>query len=144
MSQLIVALGERVEGRLEPLPVAHLTESVPNQLYEIHLTTKPIPTEKMRSTAILLWEEIPAQFNIKIQHVKVEPNRITLQLHGSPFPWTPLLAFLPQILMAIGVIVTAIAVFLVITWPKATWTWALLATGIILIATPILIGRLKR
>lgn len=150
-----LVLGKRFEGRLESMPWSYLkgNESVMGAVYEIQVyLAESLPltvrdgTDKPTVTQTLL-EQMP--YNIegfKIDWIEVGDNTVKMQVTGSPFPWAAVIAFLPEILALIGLTVTAIGVFLVISYVPR-WVAALLGVGALLLIigiAPTLTGILKR
>jgi len=128
---MAVVVGTRLAGTSIYIPRSILTESTPGQVYELHIRTTGIDDpEKVVKT---LTVEMPKKFtDLKVLWMRVDDKNIYMQIQGSPFPWSLLLLWLPEILSAIGIIVTAIAVFLVAT-QVPSWLWIMLATGVGLI-----------
>ena len=127
---LAVEYGRKVAGRTVYMPRDILTESVPGAVYQLEIKTKGVPDPKKAISA--LTTELPRKFpRLKVLWIQVEDPYIRMQIQGSPFAWAALLAFLPEILMAIGIIVLFITVYLVISWVPS-WIWALLAAGALL------------
>ena len=128
---MAVVIGKRFAGTSIYIPRAILTESTPGQVYELHIRTTGIADAK--KPVEVLTAEMPRKFrDLKILWMRVDDRNIYMQIQGSPFPWSLLLLWLPEILSAIGIIVTAIAVFLVAA-QVPTWLWVMLATGVGLI-----------
>jgi len=125
-----------------PLPVDYLmsAESVPGRMYEIHVVLKNKANEESaRKLISILPDEFIRRFNAKVNYVEVNDNYVRIQLTGSPFPWSAVLLFLPQIFMIVGLIVSLIAVFLLIT--KAPWEAAAAIVGIALMVAGYLMSR---
>jgi len=133
-------LGERVGGRTLIIPPSILTESVPGQIYQVEVATEGVPDPSRAVGA--LKTELPQKFpGLKVRWVEVRDDAIRLQLEGSPFLWAAVLAFLPQILLAAGVVVTLIAVYLVLSGVPS-WLFGLAAVGLVLLLlTPKLFRR---
>ena len=128
---LKIEYGRKVAGRIVYMPRNVLTESVPGAVYQLEIKTKGVPDPKKAIST--LTTELPRKFpRLKVLWIQVEDPYIRMQIQGSPFSWAALLAFLPEILMAIGIIVLFITVYLVISWVPS-WVWALLLTGTLLL-----------
>jgi hypothetical protein len=129
--------GTRVVGRTLAIPQDMLTESIPGQVYELEISTNGIPNPNQ--VVATLNTKIPQKFpDAKIVWAQIQGNTIRIQIQGSPFAWSLLLLFIPQILSAIGIIVAFIAVYLVIG-AIPSWAWALLAVGLgLVIFAPII------
>ena len=109
-------LGEPVRGEEIYIPKEILSESVPGAYYRIKIKTKPITRVGFDAVAKTLWTELPRKIEgLKVRYVKVEWNRITIDVEGSPFPWSLVLIALPEILQAIGVILLVVGIYLVWT-----------------------------
>lgn len=106
----ILTLGKKPEGKLEYIPREILTESVPGQLYELHIRTETI-TDK-EAVAQVLIKELPKIHGLTIQWIEISDEKIKVAITGSPFAWSALLLVIPQILSVIGVTVIMIGVFL--------------------------------
>jgi len=126
-------IGAPLPGREVELPPQLLTESVYGQKYRVKAKTQPIPPEKFAQAASLIQTELPKRVRgIKIHYIKVEPTQITIDVEGSPFPWSSLLATLPAILTIIGIIIILIAIYTLIAGVPG-WVWALLIMGLVLL-----------
>ena len=125
----MIEVGKRVIGMKKYIPRAMLTESIPGSIYEIEIVTKGIPNPDEAIDVLRM--ELPKRFNLKVLWVGVENNVVRMQIIGSPFPWPALLAFLPEILLAIGIVVVLISVYLVFSHIPS-WVYALLIIGSIL------------
>jgi len=123
--------GRRIIGKSIYIPRDMLTESVTDAIYELQVRTEGIP-DPGRAVEVIR-TELPRKVpGLKVLWVRADDKNIIMQIQGSPFPWTIVLFWLPEILAAIGIIVVAIAVFLVVTYVP-TWLWVMLAAGIGLI-----------
>ncbi len=113
----VLTLGKKPEGKLEYIPREILTESVPGQLYEIHIRTQSLLGRPDKETiASILVKELPKRFNgLSIHWIEVNDEMIKVAITGSPFAWAALFLVLPQILAVIGVTVIMIGVFLLWT-----------------------------
>jgi len=124
-------VGKRVVGVTKYIPRAMLTESIPGAVYELEIRTNGITDEK--AVIDLLREEMPKKFKgLRVLWIRIDDSVIRMQIMGSPFAWSLVLLWLPEILQMIGVIVALIAVFLVISQIPA-WAWATLLSGVFLI-----------
>lgn len=79
-----------------------------------------------------LKSELEANFSTKVRYGNVEGNVVILQITGSPFIWAALLAFLPQILTILGVVVGFITIYLFAT-SVPTWIYAIGAIAIVMV-----------
>lgn len=93
------------------LPESMRTTSVPGQLYELQMKTGGVPDP--RSALLLLADELAVRFNATLLYFETDKDVMTIQLEGSPFAWSALLLFLPQILVGLGILITMITVYLV-------------------------------
>jgi len=135
-------VGTKVVGVTKYIPRAVLTESVPGAVYELEIRTKGIsnPSEVVD----VLSKEMPKKFKgLKVLWIRIDDPVIHMQITGSPFAWQLVLLWLPEILQLIGVVVTLIAVFLVISQIPA-WAWATLLSGVFLIYAGPKIGSYVR
>jgi len=127
----MIELGKRVRGRAVYIPRAILRESVPGAVYLIEVRTRRAVPERWvnpdAEVAELLKRKLEEK-GIEVLWVRVDET-IYIQARGSPFSWSLILALLPEILGAIGIIVTLIAVFLVIAEIPG-WVLALLLAGL--------------
>jgi len=125
----MVEFGKKVFGPTKYIPRAMLTESVPGAIYELHIKTKGVPDPQLAAKVIT--EKLYERFRAKVIWISIEGSDIRLQLVGSPFAWSLLLVFLPEILLAIGIIVLLISVYLVFAHIPG-WVLGLAAIGAIL------------
>ena len=124
--------GRRVPGDRVAIPLDMLTESVPGQIYEIEIQTRGIPDPEKAVNALAA--ELPkVARGLKVVYARVEDSTIRLQVEGSPFLWALVLANLPAILAAVGVVILGVTVFLV-AQHTPSWVLTLGATGLALIA----------
>jgi len=127
----VATYGKRTVGKSIYIPRSILTESVPGQIYEIHVKTAGIPDPEEAVETVTA--ELPKKVKgLKVLWARADEKNMIIQVQGSPFPWTLVLLYLPEILSAIGVAVTAIAVFLVAAHIPV-WLWVMLAAGVGLI-----------
>jgi len=112
----MIEVGKRLVGRTEIIPHSMLMkmEAVPGGVYELEIRTKGIRDEK--AVVDTLTTKLREKFGVKVLWISVNKPKdtIKMQIEGSPFAWAVLLPFIPEILLAIGVIVILIVVFLVI------------------------------
>jgi len=128
-------VGVKTTGKLQQIPSKLLTGgSMLHANYEIRMTPKtPIPDSKLAEVASTLKTEIPKNVEgVIVKYVQVSPSSIIMDVTGSPFLWVELLAFLPQIMTALGVVIGLITVYFVVT-SIPTWAYALGAIGILAI-----------
>ena len=120
-----------VAQRTVLIPPSMLTESVPGAVYQLEIKTKGIPDPK--KVISVLTTELTRKFpDLKVLWIRVENQSISMQITSNPpFAWAALLAFLPEILMAIGITILFVTVYLVVSWVPS-WIWALLITGTLL------------
>ena len=120
-----------VAQRTVLIPPSMLTESVPGAVYQLEIKTKGIPDPQ--KVISVLTTELPRKFpDLKVLWIRVENQSISMQITSNPpFTWALLLALLPEILMAIGITILFITVYLVVSWVPS-WIWALLLTGTLL------------
>ena len=111
-------LGTRVEGKRIPLPKDYLMSagSVKGHVYEIVIKTdKRVDDITAVKVANKLAYELPKRFNAELLYFENFDNYIIIDVKGSPFAWSALLAWLPEILMLVGLTVLMISVFLIIS-----------------------------
>ena len=111
---------------------------MPGAIYEVVVRTRGIRNPE--EVAEKLLEELPKRFNLDILWLRVDDNEIRMQIEGSPFPWAALLAFLPEILGLIGIVVVLISVGLLIAYAPS-WLLAMLVIGALLAYLGPSIGR---
>lgn len=128
----MIEAGKKVEASTRFLIKSTLTESVPGCTYEIRIATRGIPDEE--KAAVILVDTLRSKFNAKTNWIRIEGNTIRMQIEGSPFAWALLLAFLPDILLGVGVVVLLISVFLLITTSPYVAASIVLGLGLILLA----------
>lgn len=122
-----MSYGVKKAGKTLQIPKEMLTESVIGQVYELEIATEGVSDPQ--ETVNVLAAKIPEQFpTAEVLWVKVEDNTIRLQIRGSPFAWSALLLFLPQILVVVGVVIAFVAVYMVFQ-AIPSWAWALLVVG---------------
>jgi len=123
----MIEIGRLAGTKLIEIPKEVLTESVPGKVYHLHIETKGIPNEEEVARALI--GKLYEKFKAKVIWIRIEDGVIDLQLIGSPFAWAALLAFLPFILAALGVIMVLLSVYGVVTAIPA-WVWALAIAGL--------------
>ena len=135
---MIVEVGHHLAGEVLWLDTRKLTESVPGAIYEVVVRTRGIRNPE--EVAEKLLQELPRRFDLDIIWLRVDDNEIRMQIEGSPFPWAALLAFLPEILGLIGIVVVLISVGLLIAYAPS-WLLAMLIIGALLAYLGPSIGR---
>ena len=129
-------LGTRVEGKRIPLPKDYLisADSVKGHMYEIVVKTdKKVDDITAMEIANKLAYELPKKFNAELLYFENYDNYIIMDVKGSPFAWSALLAWLPEILMLFGLTVLAISVFLIVS----SNPWLAFATFLGLLSTAL-------
>lgn len=104
------------------VPVEYLMkfESVPGNIYEIRVKfDKNVDVSKAKRLAYLIKKEFAGRFGADVKFVEFNGNTARIQVEGSPFSWSAVLAFLPELFMTVGLVVTLISVVLIIS--KAPW-----------------------
>lgn len=124
------AVGKMVGDQTIYMPKEILTESVIGQVYELQIKTRGVPDP--RNTTIVLQKKLKEKFNATLLYFEVDDNVITMQIEGSPFAWSLLLVFLPEILVGLGIVVLFIMVYLV-TSAIPSWKYGLTILALILI-----------
>jgi len=130
-----VKLGTRVEGKRIPLPKDYLVsaDSVKGHIYEIVIKTdKKVDDITATEIASRLAYELPKRFNAELLYFENYDNYIIMDVKGSPFAWSALLTWLPEVLMLVGLAVLTISVFLIIS--SNPWLAFTTFLGLILIA----------
>ena len=128
-------LGTRVEGKRIPLPKDYLVsaDSVKGHIYEIVIKTdKKVDDITATEIASRLAYELPKRFNAELLYFENYDNYIIMDVKGSPFAWSALLTWLPEVLMLVGLAVLTISVFLIIS--SNPWLAFTTFLGLILIA----------
>lgn len=129
---MAIEVGIKAVGRTKYIPRAMLTESVPGQIYELEVRTEVIDNPELVIDA--LQSELPKEFkDLKVKWIRIDGSVVKMQIVGSPFAWSLLLAFIPSILTVVGVIVTLISVFLIWTTVPG-WVTGLAVLGLVLTA----------
>lgn len=124
------SFGDNGFRQFQLLPEVMRTLSVPGQIYMIEIGTDGVPNPK--ETYGLLKTRLSEEFGIETKGMEVRDGVIRLQFFaGLPFSWAALIEFLPLILKVIGIIVTVITAFVIVSRIE-TWQIALLGLGIIL------------
>jgi len=124
------AVGKMVGDQTIYMPKELLTESVIGQIYELQIKTNGVPDP--RNTASVLQKKLKEKFNASLLYFEVDDNVITIQIEGSPFAWSLLLVFLPEILVALGIVVLFIMVYLV-TSAIPSWKYGITVLALMLI-----------
>lgn len=122
--------GTRILKNAVLIPKEILTESVVGSCYMLKIETKGItnPDEVLN----ILKDGLEKKFKMTVVYGEVSSNFITLQVTGSPFIWSVVLMFLPQILVVIGVVVGVITAYLLVS-SIPTWVYGLGAIALALI-----------
>lgn len=129
---MTVEVGTKAIGKTKYIPRAMLTESVPGQIYELEVRTEVVDNPERVIDA--LQAELPKEFkDLKVKWIRIDGSVVKMQIVGSPFAWSLLLAFIPSILTVVGVIVTLISVFLIWTTVPG-WVTGLAVLGLVLTA----------
>jgi len=132
----VVKLGKFIAGNLEYIPKDMLVgETVPGAIYEIHITCKSLRGKESECVKLLyrrLREKFPGMRIFYIEARSLPKEEITIQFEGSPIAWAVLLAFLPLILGILGIVIIAIAVFLILGVVPG-WIYGLIFLGALLL-----------
>lgn len=104
-------LGKMVGDQAIYMEKAMLTESVIGQIYELQLKTEGVETPEV--VAAVLSSKLKERFGATLLYFEVDDDIMTIQIEGSPFVWSQLLVFLPEILSVLGVAILFIMVYLV-------------------------------
>lgn len=131
------SLGTRTIGKAVFIPVDVLTESVVGKVYGIKIQTKGV--SNLQALTKILNKDLMEKFNAKLLYVEIDnSNILTIELEGSPFLWAALLAFLPQILAGLGIIIGLVLVYTIAT-SVPIWVYGLGALALLLVifSTPI-------
>lgn len=123
----MLELGKLAGTRLVQMPKEVLTTSVPGKVYHLTIKTKGVSNEK--EVAKTLIAGLYEKFKAKVIWMRIKDDIIDIQLIGSPFAWLALLAWLPAILTALGIVMILISVYSVVSAIPG-WAWALLAVGV--------------
>jgi hypothetical protein len=128
--RMSTSIGAKTLGTSKYIPSGMLTESVKGRTYELRIGTEGVPEpEKALETLKAGLEE---RFDTEVVYGEVIDSVMLVQITGSPFAWGAILLFLPQILTAIGIVVTLISVYLIVS-AVPTWVYALGAIGAVLV-----------
>lgn len=139
----VYSVGQRVPGSLTPLsPITLSTgETERGRFYELHIDTDGIPDPRRAVEALV---EGLRNRGVETVWASADARQIRLQVAGSPFAWAVLLPFIPTILSVVGIVVTLIAAYLIVTGIPA-WAWGVLAIGVLLMfVVPTLIKPPRR
>jgi len=123
--------GRKREGTLIPIPKEMLTETVPGVIYELHIKCDKPPEDPEQAINTIL-TELPKKVPVKIHYIEVEGDTIKIQLEGSPFDWSLILAALPLILGLIGLTILFIAIYEIFASIPG-WAIALMIIGFLLL-----------
>jgi hypothetical protein len=136
----MIQAGTLVGSALKYLPQETLTESVKGKCYHIHMETQGIRPEDEVKVAKRLVDELYAKFKADVVWIRIENGIIDMQLYGSPFVWALLIAFLPTLLVLLGIVLLFASIWSVIS-NIPSWAWALLAVGVGMIFFAPVIGK---
>jgi len=124
-----------VEGKRILLPKDYVmsADSVKGCIYEVVIKTdKRVDDITAMEIANRLAYELPKKFNAELLYFESHGNYIIMDIKGSPFAWSALLAWLPEILMLVGLTVLMISVFLVVSsnpWLAFAMFFGLMSTA---------------
>jgi hypothetical protein len=135
----MLEVGEVVGRVLREAPIEALTDSVPGKAYHLHIETNGISNEA--EVAVVLTEELWKRCKADVVWMHIENGVIDLQLYGSPFLWTALIALIPIILALLGISFAFTSIWTIIS-AIPSWAWALLVTGVLLIFIGPNIGKM--
>ncbi len=115
------------------------TDMVPNSIYIVKVSTAGIGKEEDINYIRRYIKQKFIEKGLKVLDVSVGDKDIYIKFIGAPIPWNFFLSWLPEILGAIGLILTGISIFLV--WETAPWwTKALAVIGIGAYLVSLLLG----
>jgi len=123
----MLQMGKLAGTRLMELDTTRSPVSEPGRVYHLHIETNGIVDERKAVDALVT--ELRERFNAKVLWIGITGKNIDMQLIGSPFVWAVLIAALPLILGAIGILVAVMAVYTVLA-SIPSWGWALIVIGI--------------
>ena len=139
-------IGKRIRGSTRYIPETMLVEPSSGVIYELNIETSGISNpEKVMNT---ISQELPKKFKgLEVLWTRIDQSRIVVQIKASSvttYAWGAILLFLPQILSAIGVIITLVSVYLV--WSSIPSSiFGLLITGIVMLfSVPKIVGLIKQ
>ena len=123
----VYSFGQKIPGGLKALDMATLScgETVKGKFYEIHINTDGIPDPSRAVNALI--EGLRNQ-GVETVWASSDGKRITIQIAGSPMAWSVFMTIVPTILSVIGVVVTIIAVYMIIS-DIPGWAWGMLVVG---------------
>lgn len=130
MSTNIYTYGTKILKPAIQIPDEMLTESVIGSQYQLVIETDGVSNPEQ--ALAIIRNRLNVLYNIKMYYGEVVDNKITVQISGSPFAWSAVLMFLPQILAVIGVVVGVITAYLLVS-SIPTWVYGLSAVAILLI-----------
>jgi hypothetical protein len=105
-------------------------------MYIIHLNVSGLTREKAVDVLSKLREGLEQKFGIRTLYAVADSNSIKMVIHGSPFSWLALLAWLPLILGLLGIILFGISVWQAIA-AIPSWLWAtLIISGALILVGP--------
>lgn len=112
-------------------------ELVSGAYYEVFMETTGVPDPQRAIDAIRT--ELPTKFPVEIVYIAVVDKDIRIQFKAhSPVTLAAIIAWLPLLLAAIGIVMVLIAVFLMLAHVP-TWVWGLLAVGALLVFFTIIV-----
>ena len=128
----VYSVGRRIPGALMPLgPVAlSIGETEKGKFYELHIYTDGIPDPRRTIEGLI---DGLRDHGVETIWARSDAESIQIQIAGSPIAWATLLLLLPTILSVLGVVVTLIAVYMIFSGIPS-WSWGLLAVGLLLLA----------
>jgi len=97
-------------------------------MYIIHLNVSGFTREKAFEALSKLREGLEQKFGIRTLYAVADSNSIKMVIHGSPFSWLALLAWLPVILGLLGIVLFGVSVWQAIA-AIPSWVWACLVIG---------------
>ena len=129
-----LVLGRRVPGVLQPIDVKlkAFSFSKPGQLYELHMETADLIADKERLADLLIHELPNVAEGLKVTWLEIGDYTVRMQVVGSPFAWSAVVAFLPEIFMLVGAALLTVSVFIV--WSMVPgWVAGMMLAGAILL-----------
>ena len=139
----VYSVGRKIPGSLVPLSQVTLStgETEKGRFYELHINTDGIPDPRRAVDTLIAGLR---NRGVETVWASADARQIKIQIAGSPIAWAAVIPFIPTILSAVGVIVTVIAAYLIVTGIP-TWAWGILAIGVLLLfVVPTLIRPPRR
>ena len=123
----VYSVGQKIPGGLKSLDMSTISfgHTVKGKFYEIHIDTDGIPDPSRAVNA--LTEGLRNQ-GVQTVWASSDGKRITIQIAGSPMAWSVFMTLVPTILSLVGVVVTIIAVYLIIS-DIPGWAWGMMFVG---------------